>query len=64
VIGYGPDKVKISMAGEPRKIDIGHALFTDAGSRLAKLTDAKTIPEFLNYALEKMRAAGCKVEVL
>jgi hypothetical protein len=63
-IGYGPQKVKISWTGQSREIGIGHVLLTDAGSRLAQLTDAKIIPEFLNYAVDKMRAAGCKVEVL
>ena len=64
VIGYGSNRVKISWGDQSRKLDVGHVLFTDAGSRLATLTNATIIPEFLNYALEKMRATGCKAEVL
>lgn len=64
LISYGPNKVKLSWTGKERAFQIGHVLFTEAGRQLAPLTEAAVVPEFLNYALERMRSHGCKAEIV
>jgi hypothetical protein len=63
-ITYGANTVEITLAGQSGKFELGHVLFTDAGCRLLPLTGATTIPEFLDYALEKMRGHGYKTHSL
>jgi hypothetical protein len=63
-IFYGPNRVEIELPSEQGNFQIGRTLFTDAGTRLGALTEAKVIPEFLNYALDKMRALGYKADVV
>ena len=64
VINYGPNKVEVTLAGKSGQFALGHVLLTDAGCRLLPLTDATTIPEFLDYALKKMQGHGCKALLL
>ena len=60
-VTYGNALLQVEMAQGKDSISIGHILLTDAGQRLASLTDIKVVPGFLEYAIEKWSVQGVKV---
>ena len=60
-VRYGSAMAQIEIQ-QGSKLDIGKVLLTEAGRRLAPLTNATMVPEFFEYALAKWRARGHKAE--
>jgi hypothetical protein len=58
---YGNQAVAIEPPKGQTTLNIGTALYTDAGRRLMPLTHAEIMPGFAEYVAETWRAAGCKV---
>jgi hypothetical protein len=63
-VTYGIQHVQIELKAGETQLDIGKMLLSEAGSRLAVLTRAKVVPEFVEYVLSKWRAQGHKADVI
>jgi alpha-D-ribose 1-methylphosphonate 5-triphosphate synthase subunit PhnG len=63
-ITYGQDRVQIELKQGGSTLNIGDVLLTEAGLKLAHLTRAQVLPGFLEYAMDKWRAEGHKMEVV
>jgi hypothetical protein len=57
-VAYGSSIYKIEMKEGVSELGIGKVIFTEAGRRLAQLTNATAIPDFGTYVIEKWRADG------
>ena len=63
-VSYAEFVMDIELKPGTNKLNMGKVMPTDAGWRLAPLTNATQVPDFVEYVLGKWRADGHKADVI